>query len=125
MPVENILQPLIFFGFIASLVLGSQYFEGRRRARIHETIDLAIRQGQPVPAELLEGIARREGSSKPPTPLQMGLILLGAGLGLGIFGQVMGAIDLEARTAITGTAAIPLCIGIAFLVLDFIGRKRA
>lgn len=124
MPVENILQPLIFFGFIAALVLGSQYFKGRQRARIHETIDLAIRQGQPVPPDLLEAVARREASN-PPTPLQMGLVLLGAGVGLGIFGQVMGAIDLEARTAITGTAAIPFCIGVAFLILDFIGRKRA
>lgn len=32
MPVENILQPLIFFGFIAAMVLGSQYFQGQRRA---------------------------------------------------------------------------------------------
>ena len=124
MPVENILQPLIFFGFIAALVLGSQYFKGRQRARIHETIDLAIRQGQPVPPDLLEAVARRDASN-PPTPLQTGLVLLGAGIGLGIFGQVMGAIDLEARTAITGTAAIPFCIGVAFLILDFIGRKRA
>lgn len=125
MPIENILQPLIFFGFIATLVLGSQYLKGRQRARIHETIDLAVRQGQPVPPELLEAIARREGAYKPPSPLQVGLVLLGAGIGLGIFGQVMGAIEADARTAITGTAAIPFCIGIAFLVLDFIGRKRA
>lgn len=125
MPVENILQPLIFFGFIAAMVLGSQYFQGRRRARIHETIDLAIKQGQPVPPELLDAVVRRDGSSKPPSPLQIGLVLVSAGIGLAAFGQIMGAIDLEARTAITGTAAIPFCIGIAFLVLDYIGRKRA
>ena len=124
MVVENILSPLIFFGFIAVLVLGSQYFKGRNRARVHETIDLAIRQGQPVPAELLEIVSRRE-SSPAPAFLQYGLILLGAGVGLGILGQVLGSLDVEARTAITGTAAIPVCIGLACLLIEFIGRKRS
>lgn len=124
MPIENILQPLILFGFIAALVLGSEYFKGRRRARIHESIDLAIRQGQPVPPELLEAVARRDGG-KPANFLQIGLILLGSGVGLALFGQVMGAIDAEARTAITGTAAIPACIGLACLAVDYLGRKRS
>lgn len=124
MPIDNILQPLIFFGFIAALVLGSQYFKGRQRARIHETIDLAIRQGQPVPPELLEAVARREGG-KPASFLQIGLIVLGGGLGLAIFGQVLGAIDAEARTAITGTAAIPICIGLACVAVEYLGRKRS
>jgi hypothetical protein len=125
MVVTNILQSLILFGSITALVLGSQYIKGRNRARIHETIDLAIRQGQPVPAELLELVSRREGSSKPASFLQYGLIFVGGGLGLAIFGQVLGSLDVEARTAITGVSAIPVCIGLACLAIEFIGRKRS
>lgn len=124
MHVTTILQPLILFSFIAALVLGSQYLRARQRARIHETIDLAIRQGQPVPSELLEAVARRDGSGRPVSPLAFGLILLGSAVGLAIFGQVMGTFDTEAGTVVTGVAAIPFCIGVACLVLEFLGRKR-
>ena len=52
--VGDVLQTLIIFGFIAAIVLGSQYFQARKRARVHETIELAMRQGQPVPPELID-----------------------------------------------------------------------
>jgi hypothetical protein len=123
--VGDVLQTLIIFGFIAAIVLGSQYFQARRRARVHETIELALRQGQPAPPELLELVARQTPRSQPPSDLRWGLIALSAGIGFAIFGQVMGAIDTEARTALTGTAAIPGCIGIAGILLHFLGRKSS
>ena len=106
-------------------MLGSQYFQARKRARVHETIELAIRQGQPAPPELVDLVARQAPRSQPPSDLRWGLIALSAGIGLAIFGQVMGAIDTEARTALTGTAAIPGCIGIAGILLHFLGRKSS
>ncbi|MFM8375102.1 MAG: DUF6249 domain-containing protein [Phenylobacterium sp.] len=121
--VADVLKTLIIFAFIAAVVLGSQYFQARKRARIHETLELAMRQGMPLPAELVELITRREEGAKAPSDLRWGLIALAGGIGLAIFGQVMGAIDLEARTAITGTAAIPACIGVAGVLLHFLGRK--
>lgn len=92
--VGEVLQTLIVFAFIAAIVLGSQYFQARKRARVHETLELAIRQGQPPPQELVELITRREPASQRPSDLRWGLIALAAGTGLAIFGQVMGAIDL-------------------------------
>ena len=123
--VGDVLQTLIIFGFIAAIVLGSQSFEARKRARVHETIELAMRQGQPAPSELVDLVARQTPGSKPPSDLRWGLIALSAGIGLGIFGQVMGAIDTEARTALTGVAAIPGCIGIAGILLHFLGRRSS
>lgn len=123
--VGEVLQTLIVFAFIAAIVLGSQYFQARKRARVHETLELAIRQGQPPPQELVELITRREPASQRPSDLRWGLIALAAGTGLAIFGQVMGAIDLEARTAITGSAAIPFCIGVAGVLLHYLGRKSS
>jgi hypothetical protein len=123
--IGQVLQTFIVFGFIAAIVLGSQYFQARKRARVHETIELAIRQGQPAPPELVDLVARQASRSQPPSDLRWGLIALSAGIGFAIFGQVMGAIDTEARTALTGTAAIPGCIGIAGILLHFLGRKSS
>jgi hypothetical protein len=123
--VGDVLQTFIVFGFIAAIVLGSQYFQARKRARVHETIELALRQGQPAPPELIDLVARRVTPSEPPSDLRWGLIALAAGIGLAIFGQVMGAISAEARTALTGAAAIPGCIGIAGILLHLLGRKSS
>ena len=120
-----VLTTFIYFGSITAIILGSQYFQARKRARVHETIELALRQGQPAPPELIDLVARRFTPSQPPSDLRWGLIALAAGIGLAIFGQVMGAIDAEARTALTGTAAIPGCIGIAGILLHFLGRKSS
>jgi hypothetical protein len=123
--VGDVLQTFIVFGFIAAIVLGSQYFQARKRARVHETIELALRQGQPAPPELIDLVARRVTPSEPPSDLRWGLIALAAGIGLAIYGQVMGAISAEARTALTGAAAIPGCIGIAGILLHLLGRKSS
>ena len=123
--VGDVLQTFIVFGFIAAIVLGSQYFQARKRARVHETIELALRQGQPAPPELIDLVARQTPRSRPPSDLRWGLIALFTGLGLAVFAQVMGAIDTEARTALTGIAAIPGCIGIAGILLHLLGRKSS
>ena len=123
--IGQVLQTFIVFGFITAIILGSQYFQARKRARVHETIELAMRQGQPAPPELIDLVTRRFTPSQPPSDLRWGLIALCAGLGFAIFGQIMGAIDTEARTALTGVAAIPGCIGIAGILLHFLGRKSS
>jgi hypothetical protein len=123
--VGDVLQTFIIFGFFAAIILGSQYFQARKRARVHETIELAIRQGQPAPPELVDLVARQTPRSQPPSDLRWGLIALCAGLGFAIFGQLMGAIDTDARTALTGFAAIPGCIGIAGILLHVLGRKSS
>ena len=123
--VGDVLQTFIIFGFVAAIILGSQYLQARKRARVHETIELAIRQGQPAPPELVDLVARQTPRSQPPSDLRWGLIALCAALGFAIFGQVMGAIDTEARTALTGVAAIPGCIGIAGILLHVLGRKSS
>ena len=123
--VGDLLQTLIFFGFIAAIVLGSQSFEARKRARVHETIELAMRQGQPVPPELIDLVARQTERSQPPSDHRWGLFVLFVGIGIAIFGQVMGAVSADARTALTGLAAIPFCIGIAGILLHFLGRRSS
>ncbi len=122
---EQVLDTFILFGFIAAIVLGSQYLNMRRRARVHETIELAVKQGQPIPPELLDLITRRDPDSQKPSDLRWGLIALSTGVGLSIFGQVMGAVESDARTVLTAIAAVPGCIGIAGVLLHFVGRRSA
>ncbi len=122
---EQVLDTFILFGFIAAIVLGSQYLNMRRRARVHETIELAVKQGQPIPPELLDLITRRDPDSQKPSDLRWGLIALSTGVGLAIFGQVMGAVESDARTVLTAIAAVPGCIGIAGVLLHSVGRRSA
>ena len=121
----EVLKTFIVFGFIAAIVLGSQYLNMRRRARVHETIEMAMKQGQPLPPELLDLITHRDPDSQKPSDLRWGLIALSAGVGLAIFGQAMGAVESEARTVLTGVAAIPGCIGVAGVLLHVLGRKSS
>jgi hypothetical protein len=122
---EQVLDTFILFGFIAAIVLGSQYLNMRRRARVHDTIELALKQGQPIPPELLDLITRRDPDSQKPSDLRWGLIALSIGVGFAIFGQIMGAVEPDRRTVLTGIAAIPGCIGIAGILLHFVGRRSA
>ncbi|MCA3737707.1 MAG: hypothetical protein IM673_06595 [Phenylobacterium sp.] len=61
---EDVLKTFIVFGFIAAIVLGSQYLNMRRRARVHETIEMAMKQGQPLPPELVDLITNRDPDSQ-------------------------------------------------------------
>lgn len=121
----EILKTLIIFTFIAAIVLGSQFIQAGNRARLLRTVDTALKQGQPLPPEVLDLVNRQTAVTKPKSELSWGLVTLSVGVGIAIFGQVMGAIDTEARTAITGLSAIPTCIGVAGVLLHFLGRKSS
>ena len=123
--VGDILTTLIIFTFIAAIVLGSQFIQARNRARLLQTVDTALKQGQPLPPEVLDLVNRQTAVTKPNSELSWGLVTLSVGVGIAISGQVMGAINTEARTAITGLSAIPTCIGVAGVLLHFLGRKSS
>ena len=129
----SVLMMLIFWGAVAAIFLVPGYLRLRDREQarklLHETMRMAYEKGQPVPPELIDAL---QGSAERvvtvPTrqrdlrrailfiAVGLGFVGLGAGLDYGISfaNDTGGAIT---GGAVAGFGAIPLFIGLAYLVL--------
>lgn len=132
----DFLVPVAFFAAVAAVFILPSYFRSRDRARMHETLRIAYEKGQPVPPELIEAL--QVGGAQPvespqsraSRDLRVGIVWLAVGLGFIAIGAafyaglyyVGGATETFASFAAIG--AIPLFIGIAFLILSALGRNR-
>ncbi len=130
--------PLLFFTFLAAIIIVPQYLRHRDRERLHETLRMAFERGQPVPPELIEALQSRSSrleidpaihvGDRSQRDLRRGVIWLAVGLGfLGVGGAFYGALyDVGGATETFGSfaaiGAIPACIGLAFLGLWYFGR---
>ncbi len=130
---------LIFFGFLAAVIIVPQYLRYRERERLHDTLRLAFERGQPVPPEMIEALQSRSRLEidpgvnvvdRPHRDLRRGVIWLAIGLGFVGFGAAMycGLYDSggseEVFGAMSAIGSIPICIGLAFLGLWYFGRSR-
>jgi Domain of unknown function (DUF6249) len=84
--IVPIMGMLVTFFLPVLLVAVILYYKHRKNSLTHDTISRLAEKGVPIPQELLT----------PPPPrgepgLQAGLVLLGLGLGLGIFFAEVGA----------------------------------
>ena len=127
---------IVFWVFVASIILVPGYLRYKDRGRLHETLRLAYEKGQPVPPELITALQSNIIPQRPWTPesdLRRGLILLGVGLGLaglgyGIWFGLMSVDDTAAYISggsVAGCGAIPGLIGVAYLVLWATRRHTA
>jgi hypothetical protein len=130
--LAGVLQALIFFSFLAIIIVGPRYLRSRDRDKLHETLRIAYEKGQPVPPELIDALisddkpsaAGGQGAS-PDRDFRRGLVLLFIGLGfaaaayalylgIGVFSETGGWITGECVAAV---GAIPGFIGVAYLLL--------
>jgi hypothetical protein len=54
--MEGVLVPLVFFGFLACVILGPRYLRFKERERVLEMIRIATERGQTIPPELLDAL---------------------------------------------------------------------
>ncbi len=135
----GILVPIAFFAMITAIVVVPKYLRSRDRDRLHETLRMAYEKGQPVPPELMEALQPTgEVEAVPYVPirdrsdrdLRSGVVWLAVGVGLLLVGAAFYAMlynvggAVETGCSFAALAAIPLCIGLAFLLLSALGRKR-
>lgn len=122
------LIPLAGIAMIVAIVLGPIWLTGRyrseERVRMHETLRMAFDKGQSLPPEIVESLVQEKPRPTPDRDLRGGVIWLAVGLGVAIFGWVLGYEDSEARYVLMGMAAIPALVGIALIVLGLLGRDR-
>ncbi len=132
----SFLVPIALFAAVAAVFILPSYFRSRDKARMHETLRLAYEKGQPVPPELIEAL--QVGSQMPienpqsrvARDLRVGVVWLAVGLGFVAIGgafyaglyYVGGATETFASFAAIG--AIPIFVGLAFMLLAALGRNK-
>ncbi len=75
---------VVFWVFLAAVILVPVYLRYRDRGRLHETLRIAYEKGQPVPPELIEALQSNVAPAQPSTPdrdLRRGIVLVAVGLG--------------------------------------------
>ena len=138
--ISGVFHWVIFWSFVAAVVLVPKYLKSRERSKLLDTLKIAYEKGQPVPPELIEALQRGATPSVESTALStaesdlrraivlisvgVGIALLGYGLyyGISFASEEGGAIT---GAAIAGIGAIPGLIGIAYLLLWLARRQTS
>jgi hypothetical protein len=133
---------LIFFSFLAAVIIVPQVLKSMDRRRMYETMRAAYERGQPVPPEMVDAMTRRarmdpaevmeavDPSYGINRDLRRGVILVAVGVGVLLIGvalyaglyNVGGSVETLASCAAGG--AVPFCIGLAYLGLWWFGRRK-
>jgi hypothetical protein len=127
---------VVFWAFLAAVILVPVYLRYRDRGRLHETLRIAYEKGQPVPPELIEALQSNVAPKQETTPerdLRHGLVLVAvglgfAGLGYGLWYGLMSVNEIAAYVSGGSTAgfgAIPGLIGVAYLILWATRRNKS
>ena len=122
----EILVPLAFFAMIAGIVIGPALLKSRERREMQATLRSAIDKGQPLPPDVIEALSRE--NIKPPATaardLRTGVILLAVSIGIALMGYLISFEEMDAFYPISGMAAIPGMIGLAFIVLSAFNKNK-
>lgn len=131
MDMTPILIVLIIFSAITAIIFGPSYLKSRDKREVQETVRHAIDQGQELPPELIDALTRDVASKLPSRTrdLRRGVIWLAAGIGVAAFSYISayswGDQDIEgAMNGMLGLSAIPITIGLAFIVLSFFNPNK-
>jgi hypothetical protein len=120
----EILIPISLFAMVAAIVIAPRYFKSLERQKLQETLRAAYENGQSVPPELVESMAKEVKSAPgPKSDLRTGIIWLGVAVGFAALGFAVSYEEPDALYPMLGVAAFPGFIGIAFLVLAALTGK--
>ena len=131
MDMTPILIVAIVFSAITAIVFGPSYLKSREKREMQTTVRHAIDKGQDLPPELIDAMTRDVASKLPSRTrdLRRGVIWLAVGIGFAAFSYLsnLGWTDhdmQQATAAMMGLAAIPVTIGLAFIVLSFFNPNK-
>lgn len=125
--LAEILVPIAFFGMIAAIFIVPAVLRSRERLRMHDTLKASIDRGQPLPPEVISAITSQVKSKPPASPyrdLRVGIIWLGIAVGFAALGIALSFEEPDATYPLLGIAAFPGFIGLAFILISFLGRGR-
>ena len=136
MDMTPVLVVGLIFGSIVAIVLGPTYLKSRERSELQATVRAAIDKGQPLPPEVIEAMGKEATKNIPSRTrdIRRGVIWLAVGIGMVLFSLVdamnwggndwNGPIHIGGGESLMAVAAIPITIGLAFIVLSFFNKNK-
>ena len=122
------------FGTITAIIVGPTYLKSKERQEMQATVRAAIDKGQPLPPEVIEALGREATKNIPSRTrdIRRGIIWLATGIGIAAFSLIN---DLRGfgddwsdgpnfDGGLLGIAAIPVTIGLAYIVLSFFNKNK-
>jgi hypothetical protein len=128
------LQMLVAFGVPAAVLIAAARFRHLERMRLLDIANAAAERQAPLSPDVLRALTGQGPTPSGSADLRRGAFLIATGVGLFLIGicllvglattHVPGAV--AAGVAAAGVGAIPLCIGVALVLLSRVdGRDLA
>jgi len=117
----------IVFGSIVSLFLVPAVLRSREREKLQDTLKAAIEAGQSLPADVITALSSNVKVRMPASPerdLRVGIIWSGVAAGLAGLAIALSFDEPEATYPLLGLACFPGFIGLAFILMAYLGRNR-
>jgi hypothetical protein len=117
----------IIFGSIVSLFLVPTIMRSREREKLQDTLKAAIEAGQTLPTEVIAALSSNVKVQAPASPdrdLRIGIIWLGVAAGLSGLAIALSFDEPDATYPLLGLACFPGFIGLAFILIAYLGRGR-
>ena len=123
---------LSVFGTITAIVVGPSYLKTRERRDMQKTVRAAIDKGQALPPEVIDALSKEAARNLPSRTrdIRRGIIWLAVGIGIAAFSLINdlnglgGGWNDNAGDGLLGIAAIPVTVGLAYLVLSFFNKNK-
>ena len=115
---EGLWVPIAMFAAMTIIISLFFWFRFRARSEMQNTIRAAIEKGQELTPELVESLGKPQQPSKDKD-LRLSLIWFAVAFGIAAFGSAVGAAEAEEEVFLIMSviAAMPLLIGIAYLIM--------
>ena len=120
------------FGTITAITVGPTWLKSREKREMQATLRHAMDKGQSLPPEVIDALTQDVSRNLPSRSrdIRRGVIWLAVGIGLAAFGLIndftSGGRDWNDNLGdgLVGIAAIPVTIGLAFIVLSFFNKNK-
>ena len=115
-----LLIPLVAIGMPVGIVWIVHHYDNRAKEQFHATLQKLIESGQELSPELLESVpGYKAGKRKDKDDIRSGLILIGVGIGLALFGDL--GLGLE---VVFGVGLLVLSIGVGILAYGIYSKNK-
>lgn len=118
--MEELWIPIALFTAITIIFVVWFYFRYKARMATQKTFRLALEKGNELSPEFIKELGEPEPSKD--RDLRRGLIWLAIGIAMVILGFAIG--EPDAMGPMTGSAAFPGLVGIAYLIMWRLGTKK-